>query len=349
MTKTIAVVLSGAVAQGAFEAGALAVLVEKDVAITRIVSASAGSLNAVALATGVRGKNVAAMTQKIIELWREHADWYDVFHLNPLKWFPFRGLSDQKKLLKLLVDNVAPAAKIAGAPAILLRMIVAPLGGRDGAIDGPDGRPMTTYERMIEFKDADFEDAATLGRICEVAVASAAFPGVFAPYDLGMVGKQEVGPCIDGGSTNNTPIQYALDAPESLDAIVVINPTVATGDPLDSSALEGVGLASQIVQMLINERLYRDLYAVVRANRQLQNLMKLVDNKTLDAAQYNAVLGALAVSDSPLVLPRIANIVQIRPESPLPGNAFSGFRSQKDREAYIAAGQARAEDQLKGW
>jgi NTE family protein len=59
-TKTIAIVLAGAVARGAFEAGVIRALADADVKIVRIVAASAGALNGTVLASAVRERKVRA-------------------------------------------------------------------------------------------------------------------------------------------------------------------------------------------------------------------------------------------------------------------------------------------------
>src|SRR5215475_1777780 len=80
--KTIALVLAGAVAQGAFEVGAIRALVRTDVRIARIVATSAGALNGTVLASALRRREPIAGGEILAELWRDHASWNEVFHIS---------------------------------------------------------------------------------------------------------------------------------------------------------------------------------------------------------------------------------------------------------------------------
>jgi NTE family protein len=324
---TVAVVLSGALAKGAFEAGALQVLARANVRVARIVAASAGALNGVAIAAGIRAGTFAQMADELVELWANHAGWSDVFHLRPRAWLPFKGLSDQAKLLALLREHVRPATAV-HAP-INLRIVTAPLAGAIGAIGGD---PATTYEHVFEYDGAAFDRDDTLAPMFDVAAASASFPGAFAPFELSGIGA-----CIDGGSTNNTPIKYALEDEPDIEAIIVIAPTVEllTAAP-DPENRHGVGLLGHVGEILINERLYRDLHDAETVNAQLRRLDALCPAQ-LTAAQLAEVKRALGWTQY-----RVVDVVRIRPLVPLPGSAFSGFRHAGERAEYLELGRQRA-------
>jgi NTE family protein len=80
--RTVAVILAGAVAKGAFEAGALEVLASIDAQVVRIVAASSGALNGVVYAAAVRGRRERAGASELIELWRDRATWLDIVHVD---------------------------------------------------------------------------------------------------------------------------------------------------------------------------------------------------------------------------------------------------------------------------
>ena len=68
--RKTAVILSGGVAKGAFEAGALTVLANKGFDVTQVVGASSGSLNATMYAASVRAgreRDAAALSRDIAE------------------------------------------------------------------------------------------------------------------------------------------------------------------------------------------------------------------------------------------------------------------------------------------
>jgi len=316
----IAIILAGAVAKGGFEAGALDVLVRRNVQIVRIVGASSGSLNATMLASGVCAGDPPGAASRLVQLWEDEATLTHVFDLNASDLIRLRGISDQNKLLGLLSSNIKPCK--ASRP-VGLRLVAAALDGVTGQIGSAAA---TTYERVFRFTERDFEDEAGLARVFRAAAASASFPGAFAPFDPG----DGAGPCVDGGTVNNTPIKYAIEG-DGIDAVVVIAPTVQvfTAPP----DLRGPDLAGHLADMLINERLYRDLREAEDVNRGLRNLAEL----RLPQATLEQVKSAIGWANRKAI-----DLVAIRPLEPLAGNAFSGFTSQTFRKQYIACGRERA-------
>ncbi len=332
--RTIAVVLAGAVAKGAFEAGALQVLAESGARVVRIVAASSGALNGVAYATAVRARRERDGAAELAELWRDKATWMDIFHLDWGGLIHRKALSNLERVRGVLKAGVLPA-QAADPAEINLRLV---LGALDGVAGTIGDHAATTYERMVEFDGPAFDTAAALDRVFTAVLASSSLPFLFAPTLV-----DGVGPCIDGGAVNNTPVGYALgDATgQTLDAVVVICPTVEevrapAGD------LNGVDYIGHLVEVLINERLYRDLHEAEARNAAIRAL----DEVTLPAAARLAVLRALGWEGV-----RAVEIVQIRPLEALPGTAFSALRDAGQRDAYIATGAARARAVLGalGW
>lgn len=324
--RNVAVILAGAVAKGAFEAGALKVLASKlaasDGRIVRIVAASSGALNGTLLAAAAHAGNLLEGTAQLANLWVREGSLFHAFHLNLGDIFRLEGLSDQRQLLELLSSNVKP--RLEGSD-VELRIIVTALRGVAGNI-GSD--PATTYERVFRFTKASFESQAGLNEVFRAAAASASFPFAFAPMDLG----PEVGPCVDGGSVNNVPIKHALED-SSADTVVVIGATVEDATAAPPGDASGVNLAGRVADILINERLYRDLREAEDVNAALTKLEAL----GLSADTLTRVKSALGWAQR-----RAISIIRIRPLEPLPGSAFQGFVSTSLRERYIALGEERA-------
>lgn len=334
-SKSIAVVLAGAVAQGAFEAGVIRALAEAEVEIVRVVAASAGALNAVVLARAVCEGDLLEGAAMLEDLWRNHAGWREVFKVDVRHLLKRDGVSDQDGLLKLLREHVTPV-QADERGEVRLRLIVAPLGGRDGEI-GDD--VATTFEAHVDFDEAAFGSRDGLERVFEVATASAAFPIVFAPVAL-----DGVGPCIDGGAVNNTPLGAALDPAmgPAVDAVVVIatsveHRTVAPG------ALHGLGLVGHLAEVLIGERLYRDLREAAQVNEGLRALDRLAADGRIAADVYEEVLDAIGWTGR-----RVVDLIRIRPTVQLEGNAFSGFVDDALRGEQYKAGLDRGREVLRG-
>ena len=93
MTTKTALILAGAVAKGAFEAGALAVLSQHaaEIPISRIVAASSGALNAAIYATGVRAGRELDVGERLADLWQHDADWHHVLKVSPRALVGRRG------------------------------------------------------------------------------------------------------------------------------------------------------------------------------------------------------------------------------------------------------------------
>ena len=332
--------LAGAVAKGAFEAGALAELVAADVEIVRIVGASAGALSGVALATGVAGRRAKGAIDELVERWRDDATWRNVFHPS-LGDIVLRrdGFSDQQKLLAMLRDGARPVT-IADPAQVDLRLVVASLAGVEGDLAG---QPATTHEKVLEFSTADLVTAERLEAVFAAAVASASLPLVFAPVTLPGIGR-----CVDGGAVNNTPIKWAIDRGRdtSIDAVVVVSTTPEhAAPPAPEHELHLVELVGRLAEMLIDERLYRDLREAESVNAELAALERLAPD-VLDAQQLARVKQALGWQQA-----RVVPIVAIRPPGELPGNAFAGFVDGALRRAYLDAGRAAAAPVVRaqGW
>ncbi|HEX2689807.1 MAG TPA: patatin-like phospholipase family protein [Kofleriaceae bacterium] len=337
-TKSIAVVLAGAVARGAFEAGVIQALANTDVRIVRIVAASAGALNGVVLASSVRGRSMRAGAEALRVLWRDNATWSEVFHVSFRDIFARKGMSDQRQLLALLRRHVPPSRPEDPAD-IHLRIVVAALNGVAGTIGGDTA---TTFESTCDFDGQAFASREGLERVFAAATASAALPVVFAP-----VGIDGLGPCIDGGTVNNTPMKWALggDDGADVDAVVVVATSVAVRSG-SAGPPGGLGIVDQLADMLIDERLYRDLREAAQVNDALARLDGLVQQGVLSSDQRDRVLDAFRWTGR-----RSVQIVQIRPTAELRGSAFSGFFDANLRSEQLEAGFRRGQEVLRacGW
>jgi NTE family protein len=334
-TKRIALVLAGAVAQGAYEAGVIRALARADVEIVRIVAASSGALNGTVLSAGLRARDPIAGAETLAMLWRDHAEWNDVFHASFRDLLKRDGLSDQKRLLALLHEHVA-LRQVADPAPINLRLIVAALRGCQGWIGD---RPATTFESVRDFFSDDFASRDGLDGVFNAAVASSAFPLVFAPVEV-----PGVGPCVDGGAVNNTPMKWALggEIGAAIDAIVVVATSVEQRTvPVDTSGF--MSLVGHVAGMLIEERLYRDLREAAQLNAGIGGLDEMVRQGQLSADQYAHVMQALGWTGR-----RVVDLISIRPLKALGGNAFAGFFDADLRAEHLETGYIRGLEVLGG-
>jgi NTE family protein len=347
--KKVAVILAGAVAKGAYAAGALQVLAQQGLEVTRIVGTSSGALNGALYASyvrrGIEQQGVAAL----LDLWSRSATVMKVLAFELASALRLEGLSSMAKVRDLLLPGLGPEPMGEPRP-ISLRIITSPLGGiaserldalarKDDLDPLPAPRNRTTHEHVCDFTAADFDTREGRERIVTAALASSAFPFAFLPIAIEDPDLGPLGACIDGGAANNTPIKWALggEVGDALDAIVVISPTVeARKHP--PGPLRGVRLLEHVITMLVNERLYRDLREAERVNAQLERLAALRASNTLSQEQHRRVLEALGWGTM-----RTIRVLAIRPDEDLDGNSFLGFGNARLRRAYIERGIRDAE------
>jgi predicted acylesterase/phospholipase RssA len=293
-----ALVLAGAVVKGAFSAGVLSVLSEPEtkarhgIDVKRIVGASSGALNGVYYATAIRDGTEAFAGQRLAQLWIDDASLRGAFDFSLHDLVNGLGVSNSAKVLATLREHIRPASG-RGQP-IQLRVIITNATGK--TIDVA-GSPATTYEHIVDVADADFETAESLNRVFTAVAASAALPGIYAPVPIEIDGRTVQG--FDGGIVDDAPLGHALEGAPEIARVFVCAPypRVRT-EPAD---LHGLALAGHIFDLLVQERLMRDLQRVANSDRSVQ-------------------------------------VVEIRPDADLPGHAFAGFTSVDLRRQYVQAG-----------
>ena len=246
--STVAPILTGAMTRGAFEAGVLEVLTARGIVVRQILAASSGALNGTAYAAGVRAWREAVLARRLADLWLNRGGLCNVVNVRLDAILRGQGVSDQGKLLDLLRREVTPCNVPFPRP-ISLHILVAPLCGVETAI-GP--LPATTYASAASFHDEDFDTQRGLDAVFTAATASAAFPGVFTPVEVA-----GLGPCIDGGLIDGTPLRearsFALGA--TVDTLLMMAPTPTNAGGL-RRAPTGLGLFGHLVDMLFTERAY---------------------------------------------------------------------------------------------
>ncbi|MEO5725701.1 MAG: patatin-like phospholipase family protein [Byssovorax sp.] len=336
--NSVALILTGAVTRGAFEAGVLKVLADRGVAVRQILAASSGALNGTAYAAGVRARREAVLADRLVELWLDSGDLCSILNIRPGALLRGRGVSDQKKLLALLRRHVTPC-RIPCPQPIGLHIIVAPLRGVEAAI-GP--WPATTYVSAGSFQNEDFDTSSGLEEVFRAATASSAFPGLFTPVDV-----PGLGPCVDGGFVDGTPLReirsFAIGT--TVDTLLIVAPT-----PIQAGGYQrnyvGLGILGHVIDMLFTERAHQDMRDVHDTNMALLGLEDLARQRGWGAAEISDIKVAMGLQDR-----RVLELVTIRPLEPLPGGIFSGLTSSEIRRRYVQLGMERATEVLDslGW
>ncbi|MFO0740291.1 MAG: patatin-like phospholipase family protein [Labilithrix sp.] len=321
-----ALVVAGAVAKGAFEAGVTSVLIEEGIDFDRFVGTSAGALNASLLAAGAAVGRLPAAARRLETLWKERGGLGTFLRLRVNLGL---GLSSIDGVVELLETEIA--AIVAGTKELRATSLTLVTTNLAGVIDPKTS--LLTHEDEEVFAAKDFVDPERRRELARVAATSAAFPGLFIPPRMGADRTQHV----DGGVVNNAPIAYAIDRDTNANAIVVVSAEPNVPDERGTLRFFPIPtLPSRLVETMINERLSRDLAVAASAN---DRRAKLITRLAVLAPEVDAE----ALADE-IDLRRL-EIVPIRPEAPL-GSAFAGFFSPARRARDIAAGRAAAERRL---
>jgi NTE family protein len=315
-----AVVLAGAVANGAFEAGALEVLASRGCRITRVLGTSAGALNAALFTRYVIAGDQEAGAAALVKLWTEDGTWWRVFRPSLRGILTLTGFSSQDGLLAMLRKHLLPVT----SPVVDagLRIVVTNLLGTAGSIGA---EPATTHESVLAFGPEDYASPERLEPLFRAAAASSSFPGAFVPCAVGALGA-----CCDGGVVNNTPVKHVLE--DDVERVIVIVPAPRLsheGAPSDLGVLVG-----RVADIIVQERLYRDLREALQVNDRLAALEAL-------RAQLGDPLLAQVKAAAGLGSARPLEIVEVRLDE-TPPNPFAGFFSRNLRERLIQQGRVAA-------
>lgn len=200
----IALVLGGGALKGFAHIGALRALAERGITPAVYAGSSIGALVAAAAAGGMA---IDAMAERAVSLRRK-----DLFRINHMGMLLDRMQSRSIYMeapLRTLCDHVVPEGTFAELRTPLLVT----------AVDIERGTPVvwgTPGQRDVSVRDAVY--------------ASCALPGFFPP---GVVGGR---PCIDGGTTDNLPVDIAS---LGVDAVIAVDVGIADVPSAEGIAMQG--------------------------------------------------------------------------------------------------------------
>ena len=296
-TPTVAVVLSGAAARGAFQAGVLAELIpalERD-GLTPMVwlGTSAGSINAVLWAAAAH-RGVAAAAEEVLGVWRQMSDDNVYRPLLPfslartglqyaagallgigtgttslLDTSPLRRTAADRLRTGQLAANVADGV-LAAVGVVATRM---PAESDSTVVGAASGRSVLFLdEHAAGDYDGDPDRALDVVRgplNAGHVLASSAIPVAFPPVQVADP-EHAAGWYVDGGVRLNTPLHPAVGLGAT--RIVLVSATATTHGPppppdLTSRTPDIADAAAQVLHAVLADRTTEDLDAVRRTNR----------------------------------------------------------------------------------
>ena len=286
--ESIALVLAGGGARGAYEAGALSALAPalvKDGRIPNIyIGTSVGALNSAFLAARAHDPfDMVAL--EAVEMWREMR-WKDAIRplLSPpqldrflrlvaivadLPGASLSGLLDPSPLEKTLTDKVdfdriarnvsegtlAAAAVVATSYATTNSVVFHDGGARRG------GRPHDPDSlHGIEY--------APTRLAAEHVLASAAIPAVFPPAPVAKPAEW-AGWYSDGGVRLNAPLKPALKLGAKRVVVIGLNSSKTPVEPVKPDKAEMIDGAAQILQVVLADQLAEDVATLATVNESL--------------------------------------------------------------------------------
>lgn len=236
-----ALVLSGGSIKGAFQAGAIRVVLNSGYRPDYIWGVSVGALNGSFLADRA-GRSVIAgaaprwqdIGNHLVQFWQDRvtrpSDILTRRSAPELAWSAllgrFNGLVNTSRLHALVRETVR-ADRIAASPAVF----------RAGVVDLADGH----Y----------FEADATRDDLVDHILASAAIP-ILMP----LVFINDV-PLADGGVRDIAPLKHAIDA--GADHIIIVATQAETLEPRSFNPRNVVSLTQRVMEVLLDEVLQNDL------------------------------------------------------------------------------------------
>lgn len=326
--KRTALVLSGAVAKGPFHAGVISTLMERGETIHAIVGTSAGALTAAMLGAGLAADRPIQTAEEITRLWLDKAAWQEFALVAGRSLLKIQGLFRNDKVKQLLRGGIEKILEGTSPPLrdIPVTLVATNLNGH---LDPSsfDKNLHTSYEWPLRFYPEDYLLSDRRERLVQAATASATFPGLFIPEFVDKI------PCVDGGAVNNAPISYAIEDP-TIERVIVVSPQPPQPPP--PVTLGGFDLLGHLVDILINERLHRDLQLAHRINHRIDQLNQEMSD--LPEKKRQAILRTLGW--------RRLEMIEIRPLRALPGNALTGFWDKEARSSYHEVGRKRAQEVL---
>jgi NTE family protein len=289
---TVAVVLSGAAARGAFQAGALAELIpalERDgLRPTVWLGTSAGSINAVLWGAAAH-LEAAVAGEEVLGVWRRMSD-RNVYRLNPAAGWDYAygallgigpgatSLLDTGPLHRSAAENLRTGklkanvkdGLLAAVGVVATRMAADSGSSVAGAASGRS--VLFLDEHLSGEYDGDPERALDVVRGTLTAghvLASSAIPVAFPPVRV-TDPASAAGWYVDGGVRLNTPLHPAVGLGAT--KIVVVSATPLAYDPPPPPDRTGrtpdiADAGAQVLNAVLADRTIEDLRALRRTNR----------------------------------------------------------------------------------
>ncbi|MET0342644.1 MAG: patatin-like phospholipase family protein [Polyangiales bacterium] len=360
-----AVVISGAGARGAYEAGALATLLPllfpQGLGSVVLLGSSAGAINAVQWAQrAAPGRPLAEIGEEVCKFWEE----LDVDHV----YRPLMVTAARRALTFDWIGRVdglldtGPSHKLAKqtlrASALASNLAQGGIGGvgvvaTTCPLDGSGGRSRVFYQggrlRAPAPDDTSALDYVATPLTPEHVLASAAIPGIFPAVQV-TTPTEAAGWHCDGGLRMNTPIEPALRFGARRLVVVSSHATTYPAPaPLPKDKPDVVDMTAQSLHTALADGMVEDLRRLRKTNdlvlQARERGVTLMNNGVHPAEPYQ-LIPLVEAAPRPGVIARLARQV-LAGRLPLsPAKLYRRLEFQLLRRGYAGLGSGVGNDEL---
>lgn len=360
-----ALVMTGGIAKGAFQAGVIKSFAELGIKPDVVVGASAGALNAGMVTKLVTEDNFTtqAVEKGIIQPWIYETTLYQLWGKGDLSkndsvrnifgdidtnpFLIIKRLSnlqiDVWKRLKILFSlSFFSIFNNSGMIEVLDRNISAPekvVNNIICAVSLTDllahteyiqGKPINNYGEYVTFQFKKGENdnlKERFEKLKQVVQASSCLPGMFLPVELDIKGTKKL--YVDGGITKNAPFGRAIKLDPEIEHIFIVT-TAPITKPIINEVKDFTGIVGQVYEIVVTKDIANDYRKVVQINEKIKLLSKILtrDNEGVvinNEHNNNLCLLGGFKSVEDFLSKRCVEIHFIEPDKPLEGDPFSAL------------------------
>ncbi|MEK7433108.1 MAG: patatin-like phospholipase family protein [Cyanobacteriota bacterium] len=308
-----AIVMTGGVCKGAFQAGALRAFAEFNLKPSVVVGTSAGAINAGLLTNLIVQDNFVSnkIEENLTRPWISEMNFSNLWgkaeegkkdsirnifsdvNTNPFLlikrlanlqtdvWNKVRQLIAMsflsvfnRSVLTQYLDRTLKTPKEIKAN-VICAISVTDLFGHSEIING---KLFNNYSDFIifDFKKDEQNIEKKFDFFRESIAASSGFPGMFQPSELDVKGNGEKRLYVDGGITKNAPFGRAVKLDPEIEYIFVISTSPVT-KPLSNEINDFASVSGQVYEIVITKDIVNDYRKVTQINQKVQLLHKIIE------------------------------------------------------------------------
>lgn len=297
-----ALVMTGGIAKGAFQAGVIKSFAEKKISPGVVVGTSAGALNAGMVSKLIMENRFSPeeVEENLIKTWINDSSlpkmwgtgditkqdtirniFADIHTTNPFMlikrisnlqfdiWQKLRVLLSMSFLSILNNDHVSETLKEKiSTPKEISNNVICSIALTDLLAHSEyiEGQSINNYGEFVtfEFNKGEVISEAKFNKLRDVIQASSCLPGLFPPMELDVKGDGKK-LYIDGGVTKNAPFGRAIKLDPEIEYIFLVTTTPIT-KPLANELNDFPGLVGQVYEIMVTKDIANDYRKVTQIN-----------------------------------------------------------------------------------